>query len=362
MAKDYYEVLGVTRTASADEIKRAYRRMAHKYHPDKDHGDEERFKEVNEAYQVLSDQQKRTQYDQFGQTFEGGGENPFGGGFSGFNVNFEDAGPFSDIFEQFFGGARGGARSRAVRRGQDIGVDITLSFIESANPTTRDLQLRLFQTCEHCHGNGAEPGTPINECTTCKGAGTIDSTRQSIFGMVRQATVCPDCQGEGKRPKKVCQECRGEGRTKKDITLAVEVPAGIADGQTIRLTGKGEVPARGGVAGDLYVTVHVTPHSTLQREGNDVTTTVAVSFADAALGTKVSVDTLTGKEQITVAPGTQPGTRIVLDNQGFPSVQGRSKGNEVVTVQVEIPKKLSRQQHKLLEEYKKTHSRKGIFG
>lgn len=358
MAKDYYNLLGVARTATPDEIKRAYRRLAHKYHPDKAGGNEEQFKEVNEAYQVLSDQEKRSQYDQFGQTFDSAGSN--GNPFGGFNVNAEDLGGFSDIFEQFFGGARGGRSARGVRRGQDVGVDVTLSFQESAIAASRDFSLNLYHTCEHCHGNGAEPGTPIKDCPTCQGSGTVRTAQRSMFGMVAQATLCPDCQGEGKRAEKVCTVCRGEGRTKRSRDLSVDIPAGIADGQTIRISGKGEAPPRGGLAGDLYVTVHVEPHATLRREGDHVHTQTTVSFAAAALGTTVKVDTLTGKSTVTVPAGTQPATRLTLAQQGFPNVQTGRKGDEVVTVNVEIPKKLSRRQRQLLEEFAAA-GKKGFF-
>lgn len=357
MAKDYYNVLGVTQTATQDEIKRAYRRLAHKYHPDKDGGDEERFKEIAEAYQILSDQEKRSQYDQFGQTFDsaGAGGNPFGG----FNVNFEDIGGFGDIFEQFFGRA-GGRAARGVRRGQDVGIDATLTFVESAQPMARDLSLHLFATCEQCHGNGAEPGTPITDCPTCKGSGTVRTTQQSIFGMVAQATVCPDCHGEGKRATKPCTVCRGEGRVKRTQELSVNIPAGIADGQTIRVTGKGEAPPRGGIAGDLFITVHVTPHPVLRREGDDVHVPVSVSFAAAALGATVTVETLKGQEELAIPAGTQPGASLTVAGQGFPNVQTGRRGDQVVTVNVEIPKRLSRRQRELLADFEKAEKR-GFF-
>lgn len=356
MADDYYHILGVQRSATKDEIKRAYRKLAHQHHPDKGGGDEEKFKQVNEAYQVLSDDQKRSQYDQFGQAFESAG----GPGAGGFNVNFEDLGGFGDIFEQFFGG-RGQREGRQVRRGEDVAVDVTIDFIESAQGVTREVTTTLFQTCEHCHGNGAEPGTPIKDCPNCQGTGVINRHQQTMFGTFVQRTACPECHGEGKKAETPCSVCRGAGRQRRSRTLEVAIPAGIADGQTLRLSGSGEVPPRGGLAGDLYVTIHVTPHKQLRREGDDVHSKTTVSFVDAALGTNVAVPTLAGNRKVPVAAGTQPGTRLTLDGQGFPSVQTGRRGDHVVTVSVEIPRKLTRQQKKLLEEFKATPKRR-FFG
>lgn len=349
---DYYNVLGVERSATKDDIKRAYRRMAHKFHPDKEGGNEEKFKQVNEAYQILGDETKRAQYDQFGQTSEG---TPGGQGFSGFNVNFEDLGGVGDIFEQFFGG--GSRTRRAVRRGDDVAVDLTLDFIESASEQQRDITLRLHHTCERCHGNGAEPGTPIKECRTCKGTGSVQTTRQTMFGIFAQTTVCTVCQGEGKQAATACRDCRGEGRVRGSKTLNLKVPAGIADGQTIRIGGKGEAPTKGGLSGDLYVTVHVTPHPQLTRHGDNVHVTAEISFADAALGTNIEVPTLQGNQAVKIPAGTQPQHVITLPGAGFPNVQGGRTGDERVTVKVAVPRSLSRQQRQLLEEFKTTRQK-----
>ena len=361
MASDYYNVLGVERTATKDDIKQAYRRKAHQFHPDKDGGDEEKFKEVNAAYQVLSDDQKRQQYDQFGSTFEDAGGGP--GGFGGFNVNVEDFGNVGDIFEQFFGGGFGGQRRarQQVWRGEDISLDVTVSFEESARGVTRGVSPRIYQTCEKCHGNGAEPGTPITECSTCSGSGTVTTTRQTMLGVFQQRGVCPKCRGEGREIKTACSECRGEGRMVREKRLEIEVPAGIAGGQTMRLSGKGEVPPRGGMAGDLYVTVHVTPHERLVRDGQTVRSTESISFTEAALGTVRTVETLEGERELAIPAGTQPGTELVLDSLGFPELGGSRRGDQVVTVQVEVPKKLSRKQKKLLEEFEGVE-KKGFFG
>lgn len=355
MADDYYNVLGVTREATKDDIKRAYRKLAHQYHPDKGSGDEEKFKQVNEAYQVLSDEQKRQQYDQFGQTFEGaaGGGNPF----AGFNVNFEDIGNFGDVFETFFGGQ---ARQQ-VRRGADVHVDATISFRDSAKGTTQELQHRLYQVCEQCSGNGAEPGTPIEACETCGGTGTVTKTRQTMLGAFSQRSVCQTCHGEGRLPKMPCKICRGEGRTLRDRTLEIEIPAGIADGQQIRIAGKGEAAPRGGVAGDLYMTVHVQPDKYMRRDGNDVRSEILISFAQAALGTEVKIESLDGKQQLNIPAGTQAGEEIRLPDAGFPDIRTGSRGDHIATVKVEVPKKLSRKQKKLLEEFE-ANKKHGLFG
>ncbi|MEX0650236.1 MAG: molecular chaperone DnaJ [Candidatus Andersenbacteria bacterium] len=356
---DYYETLGISRDASPEDVKKAYRKMAHKYHPDKQGGDEEKFKEVNEAYQVLGDEEKRRQYEQFGQTFEGTGAGPFGG--ENININFEDLGGIGDIFETFFGG---GGRSRTrqrVRRGNDVPVDMIISFSESATGVQREITHRIYQTCSHCQGNGAEPGTPIETCATCSGTGVITQSRSTPLGVFSQQSVCPTCQGEGKQAKTVCSECGGQGRELKDRTLTVDVPAGIADGQTIRISGKGEVPARGGIPGDLFVTIHVASDKYMRREGNNVVSEATIPFTDAILGTNISVKTLAGDKEITIASGTQPETTVRLQGQGFPSLSGSGRGDHIVTVHIDIPRKLSRKQKELLEEFKKS-KKKGLFG
>jgi molecular chaperone DnaJ len=360
MAEDYYEILGVPRTATQEEIKKAYRKLAHKHHPDKKGGDEEAFKKVSNAYEVLSDTQKRAQYDQFGSAFDGnGGGDPFGG-FSqgGFTINMDDLGGVGDIFESFFGGGR--TRGRARSRGHDVETDVEISFRESAKGVERVLGHRIFTICSKCHGNGAEPGTPIVTCKTCGGQGSVARTHQTPFGAFSQRTTCPTCQGEGKTAETPCSVCNGEGREKTDRKLTIVIPAGIADGQSIRLSGKGEAPPKGGEAGDLYVHVHVKPDKVLARDRDNVRSTVSVSFVDVALGTTLEVTTLDGKETIPIPAGTQPGTEFKLSGEGFPAIQGSGKGDHIVTVQVEIPKKLSRKQKELLEEFRGV-PKKGIF-
>ena len=359
--EDHYTTLGVDRNASVDEIKRAYRKLAHQHHPDKGGGDEEKFKQVNEAYQVLGNANKRSQYDQFGQTFESAGASPGGSPFDagGFNINMEDLGGVGSIFEQFFGGRS--SRSKTANQGNDIAVDTAISFEESARGVTQDIAHRIYQTCSHCHGNTAEPGTPINNCSKCQGRGTVTTARQTVLGTFQQTAKCPDCQGQGKKPATPCKQCRGEGRELKDRILEVNIPPGINDGQSILLSGKGEVPSHGGQAGDLYVTVHVNKHKSLDRSNDDVVSTIEISYLDAALGTKITTPTLNGEQEVAIPAGTQPNTKIRLDNLGFPSIKTGGKGDHIITVSVLIPRKLSRSQRKLLNQLKDKTRRKTIF-
>lgn len=353
---NHYEVLGVRRDATAAEIKRAYRQLAHRYHPDKGNGDEEKFKQINEAYQVLGDAEKRTQYDRFGRTFDGAagaGQGPFG-----FDINFEDLAGI-DLGDIFGGVFSAGRRPRTVRRGRDVTVDIEVSFIESARGTSRDLSHRLYQTCAQCRGNGAEPGTPIENCSTCQGRGTVTRTQQTMLGIFSSNVTCPACGGEGKTAAKPCRRCRGEGREVRSRTLDVQIPPGIADGQSIRLSGKGEAPPRGGLPGDLYVSVHVKPHPSLQRDGDNVHSQLSISFADAALGTTEQVETLDGPLPLNIPPGTQPQMELRLAGRGFPGLHGSARGDHLVTVQVTVPKRLTRKQRTLLEEFRRT--KRGLF-
>ncbi len=358
---DYYETLGVDRTASSDDIKKAYRRLAHKYHPDKAGGDEEKFKEVNEAYQVLGNEQKRNQYDRFGQAFEGE-PGPFGrGGFSGqgFNFNFEDLGGISDIFDTFFSGGQT-TRTRR-RRGNDVQIDVEIAFADSAKGKEQAVNHRLYQVCSKCNGNGVEPGTPIEECKQCGGRGLISQTRRTPFGVFTTQSECPACRGEGKQAKTVCSRCRGEGRELKDRMLTFDIPAGIRDNQTIRLSGKGEAPPRGGETGDLYVTVHVQPDpSGMTRDGDNVRSAVSIPFIEAALGIVISLPTLAGAKELQIPAGTQPGSEIRMAGAGFPQLGGARRGDHIVTVQVEVPRRLSRKQRRLLEEFKSA-GRRGFF-
>lgn len=356
--EDYYQTLGVARTATAAEIKKAYRRLAHKYHPDKNGGDEDQFKKVNAAYQVLGNQQKRSQFDRYGHAFDGSasaGHNPSG---QGVHVDFGDFEGMGDIFEQFFGG-RGRQPRRSVRRGNDVGIDISISFEESASGTNQEVTHRIYQTCSRCRGNGAEPNTAIKECSRCRGSGQISTTRNTVFGAFVQRSICPDCGGEGKKAEVPCSQCRGDGREISPRTLEIKIPAGIADGQAVKLTGKGEAPAGGGVNGDLFATIHVRPHKQLRRDGQNIRSRVNVNMADAALGASVPVATLEGQTELKIPAGTQPATEIRLSGLGFPSLTGSNRGDQLVTVEVKIPDRLSRKQKKLLEEFRTAKS--GLF-
>lgn len=361
MAVDYYNVLGVAKSASQDEIKKAYRKLAHKHHPDKSGGDEEKFKEINSAYQILSDPEKRSQYDQYGQTFEGagfgGGGSPFGFDGQQVNINFEDLGGFSDIFSQFFGGRRQGPREVV---GEDVAVDINISLEQSASGVKKEISPRLYAACTTCQGSGGEPGAKLKTCDTCKGEGTITQNHRTMLGVFAQQVVCPACDGEGKIPEHLCKECKGQGRTLQTAQLEVNIPAGIADGQSIRLSGKGEFPGKGGRAGDLYMRVHVQPHKTLKRDGLNVHTKAAISFVDAILGVDIQVAGLKGPAAIKIPAGTQPGEKIHLSKAGFPSLDGNRKGDEIVTVEVSIPKKISKTQKKLLQDWQGS-SKQGFF-
>lgn len=368
MAKDYYDILGVSKGASDDEIKKAYRKMAHKYHPDKSGGEEAKFKEVNEAYQVLSDKSKRAQYDQFGQTFDQGatGGNPFGGDFSGFDFSgfskqggnagfdFQFGGEdLEDIFSNVFGGGR--SRSgRSQKRGQDIQVDIEIDFSEMASGAERKINLRRSVACDRCGGSGGELGTSAKTCPICKGAGRVQKQTRSFFGSFSQVTVCPECQGEGNVYEKKCAKCGGDGRVKENQEITVKIPAGISSGQTISLEGRGEAGEKGARSGDLYILVRVRSHPKFTRQDNDILSTENISFSLATLGGEKEIETLFGKLILKIPPGTQSGETFRVKEKGVPDVRGRGVGNHLVKIVVTIPKKLSREQKRLVEELGKT--------
>lgn len=350
MAKDYYNLLGVEKGASQDEIKKAYRKLAHKYHPDKEAGDEAKFKEVNEAYQVLSDPEKRKMYDQFGEA----GVNGAGGAGGMGGMNWEDImrgfggaggqGGFQggvefdlgDIFGEMFGGGR--RRSRQQQRGADIQMDLTLTFEEAAFGVSKDLDVHHGVTCDTCKGEGAEPGTEVKNCGECHGSGVVEQIQRSVFGAVRTQAMCPKCDGRGKIPEKKCSTCNGTGVQRKTETLEVKIPGGIDNGQTIRVQGKGEAGLNNSPAGDLYVTVHVKKHATLTRDGEDVRSTVDVPFSIMSLGGTVEVDTLDGKVEMKIPSGTQSGTILRLKQKGITRLGGGgSRGDHLVTARVAVP-------------------------
>jgi len=343
---DYYIVLGVARTATDVEIKKAYRRLAQQWHPDVNTEPEAqaRFKQINEAYQVLSDPQRRQTYDMFGRAGLGSE------GAGGFEAGF---GSFSDIFDAFFGGAAaGGARRGHPTAGADLRYDLRISFEEAVRGTEKEIEFPVFGRCETCNGTGAKPGTEPVICDQCGGRGEIRTTRRTMLGQMVNVTACPRCKGEGKLVTDPCETCHGEGRTERKRTLRVAVPAGIDEGHQIRLSNEGEVGVRGGSAGSLYVAVHVTPHPALRRDGTELFYEADVSIVQAALGTRIAVPTVDGDEEIEVKAGTQPGTEIRLRGRGVPHLRRTgSKGDLHVFVNVVVPAKLSKRQRDLLAEY-----------
>jgi len=369
MAKEYYNILGVAKSATQEEIKKAYRKLAHQYHPDKKGGDEAKFKEVNEAYQALGNPEKRKQYDQFGQAFGGagaepggfswqdfarasqGGSGPFGGGFRQQNVEF-DLGDLGDIFGDLFGFGRrtGGRSARRSARGNDVQAEMNLDFKEAVFGTEKVIDLYKNVICSHCAGNGAEPGTKIETCSTCAGNGQIEQIQRTILGAFRTVGVCPDCQGEGKRASTKCKKCRGEGRLKESEKIKVEIPAGISDGETIRLSGKGEAGLKGSGAGDLYIILRVRPDPEFKREGDNIISEAEISFSQAALGDKIPIKTLEGEVILKIPAGMQSGKVFKLNGKGVPHLRSRGRGDHLVTVNVVTPTRLARHQKRLFEE------------
>ena len=364
---DYYETLGISKSASADEIKKAFRRLAVKYHPDKEGGDEAKFKEINEAYEVLKDQQKRQRYDQFGHAGVGGaggggraGGDPFEG-FGGFgqgqNINFEDLGGFGDLFGSMFGG---GQRQRGPRRGQDVATEVTITFEQAVFGVEKEITLALDDTCAHCKGDGAEPGHGIKTCPTCHGTGQVNRVMNTIFGQIQQTTVCNHCQGRGKVPEKSCTVCHGKGTTRQTQQLKLKVPAGIDDGAAIRLTGRGQA-VQGGEKGDLYVNIRVKPHKVFTREGELILSEETIDMVTAALGGTKTVATVDGDVTIKIPAGTQSGTDFKLAEHGVPRLRGGGRGAHIVTIKVATPTKLSKRQKELLQQFSET-PKKNIFG
>lgn len=360
MPRDYYEVLGIPKNASDEEVKRAFRKLAHQHHPDKAGGDEKKFKEINEAYQVLSNKEKRARYDQFG-TAEPNGPG-FGeahwqdfarqGGFGGFstgNVDF-DVEDIGDLFGEVFGFGRRRPSARRPAGGADLHTEVSLTLEEAAVGVDRVLDIERTIVCAHCKGNGAEPGTKITTCPTCGGSGQVAQMQTTILGRIQTVATCPSCGGEGKRATRPCAVCRGSGRTRGRRTLNVHIPAGIADGQSIRLTHEGEAGERGAPAGDLSLAIQILPHKSFTRDGDTIRSTVNLTFTEAALGEKISVETLHGTVLLTLPGGTQSGTEFRLRGKGMPHLHGRGAGDHLVTVRVQTPKRISRKMRQLLQE------------
>lgn len=358
---DYYKVLGVDKNSSDDEIKRAYRKLAHKYHPDKKDGDEEKFKEINEAYQVLSDKTKKSQYDQFGQTFNGAGGGPGAGqggfgGFSGFGGgqqwDFSDfasqgnSGGWEDVFSDIFGG-RGGFGSA---KGSDIQVDIEISFDEMIRGVRKEIKLYKDSKCSVCSGSGGAPGAKEETCKTCGGSGRVRKTVRSILGTIAQEAICDDCHGKGKTFSEKCKKCSGVGITKEEKIIPIDIPAGIQDGQTISVQGEGAAGRQGAQNGDLYINVHVKPHNKFSRKGDDIFSEEKITFPQAALGDKIEVDTMDGKVSMKIPQGTQSGEIFRIRSKGVPHLRGGGKGHHMVKIIVDIPRKLSGKEKSLIKE------------
>ena len=359
--RDYYEVLGVSKDADAKEIKKAYRKLAMKYHPDKNPGDkaaEEKFKEINEAYEVLSDEEKRSTYDRFGhdglngQAGFGGGQGFGGFGGSGGFGGFEDI--FGDIFGSGFGGfggSGGSSRRRGPRRGADIRQSVTIKFEEAAFGKKIKVKINRSEECDECHGSGAKPGTTKKTCPTCHGSGTVQSVQRTPFGNIASQRTCSTCNGEGEINESPCNKCHGKGSVRKTKTIEVDIPAGIDDGQMIKLSGQGEVGEKGGPRGDLYIVVNVQKHDIFTREGYDVYIEMPIRFTQAALGDKLEVPTLDGKVSYTLPEGTQTGTVFRLREKGIPKLRSNSRGDQYVKVIIDTPKKLNDEQKELLRKF-----------
>jgi molecular chaperone DnaJ len=359
--RDYYETLGVSKGASADEIKKAFRRLAIQYHPDKEGGDEARFKEVNEAYEVLKDSGKRQRYDQFGHAGVGGngggGGNPFAGfGGQGQEMHFDfgDMG-LGDIFGSFFGGGGGGfggqrAGQQRSSRGRDVETRVDISFEDAVFGTDVSMNLNLEDTCSHCKGTTVEPGYDLKKCDNCGGSGQVTNVMRTIFGNIQQAAPCPKCHGRGKIPEKVCSVCHGKGTQMKAQSITLKVPAGIDDGATIRLREHGEAVANG-PKGDLYVHVRVKAHKRFTREGDLILSEEHIPMVEAALGTEINVDTVDGKVRMKIPAGTQSGTDFKLSGHGVPHLRSSTRGAHIVTVIVDTPTKITKHQQELLQAF-----------
>ena len=358
MAKrDYYEILGVSRTASADEIKRAYRKLAKQYHPDiyKGADAESRIKEINEAYEVLGDPQKRSAYDRFGHAgvsgaASAGGYGPAGGGFTDIGDIFEE------IFGAGFGFGRGGGRRQGPIRGADIRYDLTIEFDEAVMGTEREIEITRHENCPRCHGSGAEPGTHPMKCPTCNGMGQVRQRQQTIFGTFVNVTTCPRCKGTGEVVTTPCRECHGTGQVKVTRRLRVKIPAGVQDGTRIRLPGEGEPGQRGGQPGNLYVFLTVKPHKLFRRVDDDILLELPINIAQAVLGSEVEVPTLDGPKLVKIPPGTQPGKVLRLRGLGVPHLRGSGRGDMLITIDVHIPKQseLTEEQRDLFQRLAQT--------
>lgn len=369
MKEDYYKILGVAKGASAEEIKKAYYRLAHQHHPDKG-GDEKKFKEINEAYQTLSNSEKKSQYDKFGRTFEGaqagdqgfsgfrwnwggpGQENQAGGNDAeGFGFDFSDVG---DIFEDFFGGGHSQGQEKDSRRGNDIEVELEIPLEATLKTYEQIIRLRKFIICTRCQGVGAEPGSKVKECFSCRGTGQVQKIQRTIFGTFTRAALCPECKGEGWRPEKECNVCKGEGRIKGEEDLKMFVPAGVDTNQILKFEHKGEAGRKKGKSGDLYVKIRLKQHQIFERKGDDLYMEVPISFAQSALGDEIEIPNLEGTKSLLAVPaGTESGKILRVAEKGVPRFSRLGRGNLYVTLKIKTPKKLTKEQRELLERLKR---------
>jgi len=358
MGKDYYKTLGVDKKATKDDIKSAFRKLAHKYHPDKGGVDEQKFKEVTEAYAILSDEKKRREYDAYGQSFAGGASSAYGGNpFAGFDFSQFQQGfsggqqfDFGDIFGDFFGGRRGGM-SRGTPRGRDISIDLEIPFKDAAFGTERTVLLGKVSTCSLCHGSGAKAGTELETCKTCNGSGRVHETRNSILGQFTSVRACTECDGSGKIPKEKCPECKGHGVRRKEEEIKIKIPAGIDNGEMIRLPAQGEA-VKAGTAGDLYVKVHVKPHAIFHRDGSNLLMDLPIKLTDALLGTTVIIESLDGKKLEVKIPVMKRAEELLrVAGKGIPE-SGSGRGDLIIRLTVALPHKLSGKAKKSVEDLK----------
>lgn len=355
MAKDYYEILGVPKDSSAEEIKKAYRKLALKYHPDRAPEDkkkeyEEKFKEISHAYSVLSDKDKKTQYDKFGQTFDGGrgfSQQDFGSFYDAFGGRdaFEDL-DLGHVFSEMFGFGGRRAGKKAQQQGQDISIDLSIGLEEAFEGVRKEIELKKMVTCPECGGKG---GSDFKKCSVCRGSGYQQVQKQSLFGVFIQQKICSNCHGRGEVPAKICSKCVGDGQIREIKKIKIDIPAGIDNGQIIKLSGQGEAALYGGQSGDLFARIRVKPHKYFERKENNLYYNLVINFAQAALGDKIEMPAFNGNIKIKIPAGTQPGTNIICKDKGMSRLYGRGRGDLIIKIQVSVPKKLSREQKKLIE-------------
>lgn len=352
--KDYYQILGISKDASLEEIKKAYRKLAHKHHPHKG-GDEKKMKEINEAYQILSSKEKREQYDKYGRVFEGGNAN-YGqasgfdfGGAEGFDFG-EDIG---DIFGDFFGFRAEGSGRKGFNQGQDISVDLEISLEETLKEIEKDISFYKLVTCTRCEGTGAEPGTSLNECFSCRGTGEVQQIKRTFLGSFTKTTICPECKGEGKKPKNPCNVCKGEGRLKGEEKLKIKIPAGVDNSQVIKAPQKGEAGRKGGKSGDLYIRILIKKHPLFKRKGDDILISIPISFSQAVLGDEIKITTLERTKMILKVPsGTESGKILKISGKGIPHFSGYGRGSMYVELLINTPKKITKEQKESLKKLK----------